>query len=209
MENRNYLILGMIGAGKTSLAKKLLAITPRAVVLDRKEEYNDGQIFYSFADSARYFAAHKNEDFHIIVRAQNPIEYFLWFELILAAQKNEGLPPVGFFVEESAIYSDSHSVPQVVEEVYTLGRVPQINIVTVAQRDTQVNPLLRDQSHVLIALRMHRPANRLGEDFRREELDRIPTLETIRPDTMPEYDVHYLTNVGPLDIFADWVRFNL
>jgi len=208
------MILGMIGVGKTQMAKRLLAITPRAIVLDRKKEYEDGQIFHTFKESAECFAANRNGDFHIIVRAEHQIEYFLWFRLILEAQMHEAelnpnLKPIGLFVEESSIYSDSHSIPPEVEEVYTLGRVPRINVVTVAQRDTQVNPLLRDQTHILVALRMHRPASRLGEDFRREELEVIPTLETIRPETTPIYYKHYLTNVGPINIFEDWTRFNM
>lgn len=205
MNNTNVLITAMMGAGKTNMAKYLLSITPRAFVLDRKGEYEDGAIFTSFGECYQFFRQNMRKDWHIIFRGDTR-SFIAWFDILYRAQHAYSLPPLGLFVEESSFFSTSHTIPREVEQVYTLGRAARINVVTVAQRDTQVNVLLRSQHHLWVALRQRVPGSDTREAFTKEDLELLPNLETLMPGKVPKWGVHFVSDQGQIDLAESWTK---
>ena len=207
MNNRNVVLIGMTGAGKTVYAKNMLAVTPRAVVLDIQGEYEDGEVFYDWRESVDFWRAHMAEDWHIIFRGEDRSEHLAWIDILTQAQNDRdlGLPPIGLFVEESSYYSDTHVIPSVLDRVYTKGRHGRISVVTVVQRLTQIHPIIRDMSPVWISFRVRSAPGVLREKFPSEDLERLPYLETLIPNVRPEYGKHFLTDTGEVDPLAGWI----
>lgn len=206
MNNTNILVTGMMGAGKSNMAKYLKSITPRAFVLDRKGEYEGGAIFTDFRECYDFFRKNMRKNWHIIFRGDSTESFIAWFDILYNAQHEFSLPPLGLFVEEADFFSTSHDAPQAVRVAYTMGRAALVNIVTVAQRDTQVNVLLRSQAHLWVALRQRVPGSDTKTLLQKAEVESLPDLETYIPGDPPEWGKHFLTDQGEIDVGEYWLR---
>lgn len=205
-ENFNVLLIGMIGTGKTQMGLRFLARSPRALVLDRQSEYEGGAIFTDFRSATSFFLEHRRDNWQIVYQDMNPDAHLAWIDLLFECQMNEELPPVALFLDESSYYSTSHNVGAILDKLYTKGRHARISTFTTVQRMTQINPIIRDQSHVWISLRLKSFPSDMKERFSRADLERIPFLEDITPDVTPTYGQHYLTDVGDYEFFEKWSR---
>lgn len=204
MKNLNLLILGGTGAGKTTLARYLLAMTPRAFVFDPADDYDDGAIFYDFEAAAEFFERNAREDFHLIYRGDRST-YEAWLDILYEAQRHMQLPPLGVFLEESSYYSTSHNITPLLDQIYTKGRRQRISIVTVTQRDTQVNPIIRSNSHVWITMRQRKFSTDVKETFTSDELEQIQNLETFTPlISEPVEGTHFMIDQPGLPVFEKW-----
>lgn len=205
-ENFNPLLIGMIGTGKTQMGLRFLARSPRAVVLDRQAEYEGGAIFTDFATATTFFLENMRENWQIIYQDENPDSHVAWMDFLFQCQMNLELPPVALFLDEASYYSTSHNVDPILDKIYTKGRHARISTFTAVQRMTQINPIIRDQSHIWISLRVKSYPADMKQRFSREDLERIPFLEDITPDVTPTYGQHYLTDVGDYPFFDKWCR---
>ena len=206
MNNLNVLILGQTGAGKTSLAKYLLALTPRAFVFDPRDDYDSAQPFYTFASAAAFYVEHHARDFHLIYRGE-PSTYVAWLDMLFRTQRKYNDPPLGVFLEESSLYSSSHKIDGYLDRLYTQGRRQRINVVTVVQRDTQIHPIIRAQSHVWVSLRQRKFSSDVKELFTGDELERVGKLETFTPLIRePIEGRHYLPDAPGFPLVETWKR---
>lgn len=205
MNNLNTLILGQTGSGKTSFAKRMAAITPRAFLFDPRDDYEHVPAYYDFASAAAFYAENHARPFHLVYRG--PIDtYVAWLDLLFQGQRIEGDPPLGIFLEESSLYSSSYKIDDYLERVYTQGRRQQISVVTVTQRDTQIHPIIRANSHVWLSMRQRKFSSDVREIFTGEELDRITALERYTPmhENLPEEGKHYVIDPPDFPIFEKW-----
>lgn len=204
LKNLNTLIIGATGTGKTTFARRLLSLSPRAVVLDRMEEYDEGAVFYSFRESVEFFRGNLRDDFHIIYRGENQIEFFGWLDIIFQAQSLPDMPPIGVFLEEASFYSTSHELDPILENVVTKGRRRRISVVSVVQWEAQQNPVIRANSTLWIALRQVSFQADTKQRFSPGERDRIMALETLTPGVEPVAGRHFVTHPPGLDPEAAW-----
>jgi energy-coupling factor transporter ATP-binding protein EcfA2 len=206
LNNLNVLILGQTGSGKTSLAKHLLALTPRAFVFDPRDDYAHVAPFYGFRPAVDFYLEHHARDFHLVYRGE-PETYVAWLDILFRAQRQYTDPPLGIFLEESSLYSSSHKIDTFLERAYTQGRRQRINIVTVVQRDTQIHPIIRANSHVWISLRQRKFSSDVKELYTADELDRISRLKTYMPGIGPPIEgTHYIPDQPDFPLVETWTK---
>lgn len=204
MKNLNVLILGQTGAGKTSLAKYLLARTPRAFVFDPRDDYDTSPAFYTYDAAAEFYRQNHALDFHLIYRGP-PDTYVAWLDILFQTQRHHSDPPLAVFLEESSLYSDSHSIDKYLETIYTQGRRQRISIVTVTQRDTQINPIIRANSHVWISMRQRKFSTDVKQMFTPDELERMQRLSVFTPVSGdPVEGTHYLPDEPDFPLLERW-----
>lgn len=210
MKNVNYLIIGQIGSGKSCLTRHILSFTPRAIVIDTKNDYATDKD--TFTDFDTFTAAYQRMDqqgkpFQIVVNPSGPFMLRAILGLVMYRQSIPEKPyPIGIFLDESSYYSDSHTIPQELEISYTKGRSYRINHVTVVQRNTQINPIIRSESHVWVALHQKKLSGDMKEQFSTAEQQTIRGgLQTLTPNVMPVNGTHYLTDTPDLDIVDYWI----
>jgi hypothetical protein len=198
------MVMGMTGSWKTSLARYLLKITPRAFVFDPADDYDDGAIFYDQKTASDFYLENAERDYHLIYRGDQ--ETFLaWLDVIYQSQRYMNLKPVGVFMEESSFYSTSHTIPKALDTIYTKGRRQRISVITVVQRDTQIHPLIRAQSPLWITMRQRKFSTDTKELFTSDELDRIPKLETFTPLLgAPIEGKHYIPDQPNFPLVESW-----
>lgn len=209
MNNLNALILGQTGSGKTSLAKRLLEITPRAFIFDPQDDYENGGIFYDFRPAVDFYLENHARPFHLIYRG--PLNtYVAWLDILFKGQRQFADAPLGIFLDESSLYSSSHSIDDMLERVYTQGRRQRISVVTVTQRDTQINPIIRANSHVWITMRQRKFSTDVKQIFTPAELDAAADLATFSPFTEgpPIEGKHYIIDPPEFPLFERWRDLN-
>lgn len=168
------------------------------------EEYEEGAVFYSFRESVEFFRANLRDDFHIIYRGENQIEFFGWLDIIFQAQSLPDMPPIGVFLEEASFYSTSHELDPILENVVTKGRRRRISVVSVVQWEAQQNPVIRANSTLWIALRQVSFQADTKQRFSPGDRDRIMALETLTPGIEPVAGRHFVTHPPGLDPEAEW-----
>lgn len=204
MNNLNVLIIGQTGAGKTSLAKYLLGLSPRAFVFDPRDDYDTAKPFYTFKDAADFYVKNHAKDFHLIYRGEQA-SFVAWLDILFRTQRKYSDPPLAVFLEESSLYSSSHKIDGFLERIYTQGRRQRINIVTVTQRDTQINPIIRANSHVWVSMRQRKFSSDVKELFTPDELERIGALEIFTPVSgEPLEGVHYVPDSPGFPLVEAW-----
>lgn len=204
MNNLNALLIGQTGSGKTSFAKYLLGRTPRAFVFDPRDDYDSAPPFYEFKPALDFYARHHRRPFHLIYRG-DPKTFVAWLDILFRVQRMHNDPPLGVFLEESSLYSSSHVIDQYLERIYTQGRRQRINIVTVTQRDTQIHPIIRANSHVWISLRQRKFSSDVKQVFTSDDLDKLPQLKTFTPMSgAPIEGVHYLSDIPDFPLVERW-----
>lgn len=196
----------MTGSGKSQFARRLLEVTPRALVIDQQAEYGDcGGVFTDYERSARFYLENLHKNFHIIFQGMDSDSIMAWLDTVYRVQmENKDAPPIGVFLDESSTLSDSHQIGPILANLYTRGRHARISVATLTQRITQINPIIRDQSHVWVSFRLRTFPTDVRQHFSPEDLDMLPNLETLTPGVRPEYGKHYLTDAGDMDVLAQW-----
>lgn len=202
------LIVAQTGAGKTNFAKLLASVTPRLIILDRKNEY-DGPVFDDFRELLDFLLEHPQEDFHAIFRDRRPLAHLGVMDMVAEMQEKEKLPPLAILAEESSYYSETNNISPIVNRAYTAGRHGQLSMMSVIQHPSQIHPIIRSSSDMWISLRMREVTSVMKEVFPKEDQKRIPLLKTLFPGTTPVYGTHFLTDTGepdPIGVYARALR---
>lgn len=209
MVNCNVLILGRTGSGKTTFARSLLALAPRAIVLDfMRDPMWDGigTVFFDFRSFTDFYREYYAADFQAVFRSMNRESYFALFDVVFEFQRAYDPGPIAFFVEESTLFSGSHMVDENFEKVVVMGRREKISVISIAQRDTQINPIIRANSFHTVTLNQKKFSTDMKDIFSGAELDQILALKVLTPLDSPTYAVHYITDPPGVDIHREFAR---
>lgn len=205
MRNRNVLIVGQPGAGKTQLTLRLIDPVARVVIFDPVSDYGPGPsgiVVWDGESALRELAERWDEPFRIVVRAEDDAEYAAVASLIERIQREPGAPPVAVVLEEAAVYSGStFQIAEPIRRLYTLGRRWRINCIAVTQVDTDVHRVFRHATHIWVALRSQKLSSDLLRTF---YLADIQSLEPLTPGVRATPGRHYMTSPDGTDLFREF-----
>lgn len=207
MRNCTLTILGQKGSGKTTFARLLLVRTPRAVVVDRFQEY-DGAAVSSFPAALDYLAANWRGRFRLACRFYQDLHHRELFRYIILTARRCPTLPIALLIEEADFFADPHGIEPVVDYLYKYGRHWQLNIVSIARGDTDLHRSIINNTDCFIIFRQRRFSGNMRNLFAPSDLAHLPSLETLTPNVTPEKGVHFLTYPPEADPFALWAAAN-
>lgn len=212
MKNRNVLIVGQIGSGKSTLTRKLIELAPRVVILDPEWEYGSeadvkaGNVFRDYRAAIQHFVQHrKSERFRLIFQFDEQSQALGLVQLIKHAQKVEELPPLALVLEEASEYSDTYHICPEIADLYRKGRHWRINTVSVIQVDSDINRVVRSQSQIVVSMFQTKLSSDFQRFFTQQE---IMKLQTLTPGTVPKQDLHFKVIPRGIDLFSEWESIN-
>jgi len=206
LKNLNTLLIGTTGSGKTTLAKRMLSCSPRAIVLDTESEYEDGAVMEDFRQAVEFMRDTRRTDFHLIFRSDSVHELFGIMDCCYQMQRLESLPPLAIFLEEASLYSTSHELDPILERLMTKGRRQCLNVVTVCQWESQQHVMIRAMSRLWVALQQYTLSGDMQKRFSVGQRSDIMTLEPLVPGVEPEYGKHYVTSPPEFDVQGAWIE---
>lgn len=209
MDNAVVTVTGQKGSGKSTFARYLLTLTPRAVVFDvLNKDYTHGVIARDFPSALEYFRRRRFDPLRLICRFYRTEEYQLMLRLIWESQRigyrtlGNDLPPLAVFVEEMDKFASTHSMLPELANLFKYGRHWYISVLGNVRYDASVHPEIRTNSDVIVAFRNIK----MSTDFKRyfSDADLIASLETLTPGDTPEPGRHFVTYPPDLDVVALW-----
>lgn len=196
MKSSHLLLLGQTGSGKTSLARILVDPVPRLVVFDQSRDGiwdTIGGAFHEPGRAVDFLYDHAEDDFQAVFRFRKAETYLPILGALYELHAARDLPPLVVVLEESTVWSETHEIPPELEAVATRGRREGLVLVSIAQETTQLNPTVRRQAFLQVALRHSGMPTDLRQQLTREDRERVKQLETVTPYTTPRYGDHFLT----------------
>lgn len=209
MRNKNLLIAGATGSGKSTLTRELVRLSARVIVHDTEDEYQDGFIAYDVDEAARYFLEMRHRDFQLVCRLPSE-EMYAVFELAYHTQRVEPWGPLVAVMEEATAHSTPWDMNETVHEMYVKGRHARISNVTIVQLDTDINRITKHSTAAVVSFRQ----NYLSESWKRFfSWDDIQALHMLDGEygvgagkyLLPVQGRHFLTahNI-PDDLYTWW-----
>lgn len=190
------------------MAKYLLKLVDRAVVLDPTWDYDNGDIIYDVREALDYLVDVRRGPFCLIFRGETIQEYETVMRMVRHMQQAEHMQngPLALFFEESREYSDRWRITPELEKIYTRGRHWRINSVSVIQMDTAINPIIRASSQLIVTTLQFK----LSTDYKSWfDPDAVRRLKPFTPlDGEPEQGKHFLLVPEYLNLYDEWERIN-
>jgi len=147
-------IVGQRGSGKTTLAKMLVLMRSRVVVLDPLCEYgNEGLIFESLGDLVNFMSEHSEGQFRVICRFESMEEY----DTLLDLSREIGMLTV--VIEELNFFIQVQSKNPHFDQLYRFGRHRGVSVIGIAQRCAEIPKLITSQSDSIISFRQTEPGD--------------------------------------------------
>lgn len=207
MRNLHTLIVGRTGSGKTTLARALIELTARAVIFDRKHEYNvpKGQIVESLPDAVAALFKAQGGFLRLVFRPRDPDDYMALLQVVMDYQEeNAGLfGPIVVVMEEASAYSETHSIHPTIRTAYNQGRHISLSLMTVIQIDTDIHRVTRGNSEVIVSMAQNRMSADMQRYFRWEEIANLQTLRE-RYVFPPKQGTHFITYPPEMDLYMEW-----
>lgn len=204
--NLHTLIAGRTGSGKTTLARALLRYTCRAIVLDREWEYEiDGaRVAYSMRDIADALSdpAFRWGEFVLVCRPERDGDYLRTLQLAEHMQRAEPHGPLVIVMEEASRYGTTHGIDETVRQLYNAGRHRRISVLTIIQKDTDIHPITRHNSRLIVSMAQTKLSGDMQSYFDPAAVARIVSLETeYTPE--PKQGRHFLVYPA-VDLYTAW-----
>jgi len=152
-------IFGQRGSGKSELGRAISKLYPRLVVIDKLEEWTEGDLITSSFDAAADFLADtiKQKEFKLVFRldieTKNEKQQQVFNELLRLIYKRgkETGENVCLLIEEVHFYCTSGHSEEWLAKCLTVGRHANLAMIASSQRPAQVDKLLVSQAaHVFV-----------------------------------------------------------
>lgn len=213
MNNAHTLLVGQTGAGKTVLAKHLIARTARAIVHDMNMDYSDmaglPHVYYeSELDDAIELLL--NRDFRfgrfvLIFQSYDNAEQMALLEFAEKMQETEPHGPLVNVIEESSYYSSTHDIDPTIERIYNMGRRLRMSLLTIIQVDTSIHRVTRFNSKWIVSVKQNKLSTDLQTIFEREEVRALQTpLPMAWNQQTPKQGVNFLVYPDTVELFPAW-----
>jgi hypothetical protein len=205
VRNALVTITGQTGSGKSQITTRLIAMTPRVIILDRMFEYESAPIITDYDKSLQYLALNwRAPNFAVSLRYTQDEHYKNFFRYL--AELSDRCPslPVSVVVEEADFFMSPHMIDPGLSYLYRYGRHFRINIITIARGDTDIHRDAVQNAHAFVVMRSRKFSREMREKFDVEELERIRELQTLTPGVTPEKGVHYMVFPDDADLFELW-----
>lgn len=208
MRNCVITVLGQKGAGKTQCARRLIAMAPRAIIIDRLMEHEGRYITSDPEQAFNYLAKNWRGNFSLVVRFRQDNHYSALFTYLGKTSQNCPTLPFSVLIEEEDFFAGPNSIEPALDYLYRYGRHSSVNLIGVARGDTDLHRSIIQNSDAVIAFRMHKFSKEMRERFTDEEREQLRRMQTLTPDQVPKKGVHYLvypdTPQHDADPFAMW-----
>jgi hypothetical protein len=204
MYNAVVTIVGMKGSGKSTFTKTLIAPTPRAIIIDRLFEYEDGEIYTSYENAIQRLGALWRQDFRIIVRFRKDWHYREYFRYLAELSDRAPARPVGLVVEEADFFMKPQFIEPNLSYLFRYGRHFKISLISIARGETDLHRDAIQNADSFVVLRCNRFSKEMRERFDDEQLQVIRKLDTLTPGMSPVKGKHYMTYPDSVDPFELW-----
>lgn len=207
MRNKNLLVAGATGSGKSTLVKELKRLSARVVTLDSMDEYEDGYIAIDYDDAARYLVDNRWGKFDLILRMGQEEQYAV-LELLYYAQRTEPHGPAVVIMEEATEHSDTWNIEGTPHKLYVKGRHARISSITIVQQDTDINRITKHSTAALVAFRQNYLSKTWERYFKWDQVQALTMLDEDygKPYTIPEQDHHFLVHPNQITDLYHWWR---
>lgn len=189
------IVMGRRGCGKSYLAQNIQKMWPRRVILDTLNEYNEGELVYSFNEFCEALARLKSAsqtEFTLVFKfepesATSEVE----FNQILRLCYYFG--NIQIVIEEIQIYSSPHNLPHWLKNALLTGRHQNLSLLFTTQRPGELHKTILSQcSHIFCGQIIEGNDLRYISSFLRQNSERLVSL--------PERRFLYFSGAGIQEI---------
>lgn len=145
------LVMGRRGCGKSYLAKNLQSLWPRRIILDTLNEYNEGEIVYSFDEFCNALARLKSvsQDQFTLTYHFDPENHLNETEFDQIMRLCYYFGNIQVVIEEIQIFSSAHVLPHWLKQCLLTGRHQNLSLLFTTQRPGELNKTILSQcSHI-------------------------------------------------------------
>jgi hypothetical protein len=210
MKNLSTLLVGMTGAGKSTIVRVLLNYSARAIICDDQMEYGDvpgAVVAYEVDQAMQLFLSMRWKPFKLVCQFEEPDDYLKIMELAEHTQKVEAHGPLVIVWEEASTHSDTHHIPDIIATLYKKGRHRRISMLTIIQSDTDIHRITRKNSPVIVSLKQTELSGNMRAKFREDE---VKALVSLRDEWTPEpvQGRHFLVYPEGTDLYDIWWQYH-
>lgn len=173
-------VLGTRGTGKSTLARQITKLWPRAIIIDPVDDWTEGEVIFSFEKFARRLIELKKseaKEFRLIFRFNPDLENkeTVFNQILRLAFHFQNLQVV---IDEIQLFATPHKIPNYLKNLLFIGRHKGISLVCITQRPGQLNKSVLAQSrHVFVGQLHEKNDLRVISDFLNIEVEKIINLE--------------------------------
>lgn len=173
------LIMGSRGCGKSYLCQNIQKLWPRRVIFDTLDEYQEGDLVYSFDEySARLQAYMKQNATHfVLVFKFDPESDSDHVEFDQAMRLAYYFGNVQIVIEEIQEFSSPHTMPKWLKNCLLTGRHQKISVISTTQRPGELHKTILSQSaHIFCGRIIEGNDLRYVSAFLNQDAQKLSTL---------------------------------